>query len=257
MTDRMQELVDILNKYAYEYYVLDNPSVADADYDRLYDELRALEEKSGVVLPDSPTRKIGGEPVAAFEPHTHINKLYSLDKCNSFDELRSWYDKIVKAAGAKVKLTLEYKLDGLTLCLTYNDGYFVSAATRGNGAIGENVTAQVSTIMSVPHKIPFKGLLEAQGEGIMRLSAFRAYNEKAKEPLKNPRNGVAGAIRNLDPKITKSRNLDIVFYNVNYTDGEDNIRSQSESIKFLKNNFFKTDKLFVSDDIEQIISEIE
>ncbi len=255
--DRMQELVDILNKYAYEYYVLDNPSVADADYDRLYDELRALEEKTGVVLQDSPTRKIGGEPVAAFEPHTHINKLYSLEKCNSFDELRAWYEKIVKAAGNRVLLTLEYKLDGLTLCLTYNDGYFVSAATRGNGAVGENVTAQVSTIMSIPRKIPFKGLLEAQGEGIMRLSAFRAYNETAKEPLKNPRNGVAGAIRNLDPKITKSRNLDIVFYNVNYTDGEVNVRSQSESINFLKENLFKTDKLFVSDDIEKIIAEIE
>ncbi len=255
--DRMQELVDILNKYAYEYYVLDDPSVADADYDRLYDELRALEEKTGIVLQDSPTRKIGGEPVAAFEPHTHINKLYSLEKCNSFDELRAWYDKIIKAAGKKVPLTLEYKLDGLTLCLTYNDGYFVSAATRGNGAVGENVTAQVSTIMSVPRKIPFKGLLEAQGEGIMRLSAFRAYNETAKEPLKNPRNGVAGAIRNLDPKVTKSRNLDIIFYNVNYTDGEKIVRSQSESIKFLKENFFKTDKLFVSNDIEKIIAEIE
>ncbi len=255
--DRLQELVDILNKYAYEYYVLDNPSVADADYDRLYDELRALEEKTGVVLQDSPTRKIGGEPVAAFEPHTHINKLYSLEKCNSFDELRAWYEKIVKAAGNRVLLTLEYKLDGLTLCLTYNDGYFVSAATRGNGAVGENVTAQVSTIMSIPRKIPFKGLLEAQGEGIMRLSAFRAYNETAKEPLKNPRNGVAGAIRNLDPKITKSRNLDIVFYNVNYTDGEVKVRSQSESINFLKENLFKTDKLFVSDDIEKIIAEIE
>ena len=209
--DRMQELVDLLNKYAYRYYVLDDPSIADAEYDALYDELRALERESGVVLPDSPTRKIGGEPIAAFEPHTHINKLYSLEKCNSFEELREWHEKIVKAVGKKAALTLEYKLDGLTLCLTYNGGYFVSAATRGNGAVGENVTAQVSTIMSVPHKIPFKGLCEVQGEGIMRLSAFKAYNETAKEPLKNPRNGVAGAIRNLDPKVTKSRNLDIVF----------------------------------------------
>lgn len=102
-------------------------------------------------------------------------------------------------------------MDGLTLCLTYENGLFVGAATRGNGAVGEDVTEQVKTIKSIPLSIKYKGIMEAQGEGIMRLSALKAYNLTAKEPLKNARNGVAGAVRNLDPKVTASRNLDIVF----------------------------------------------
>ncbi|MDE6398171.1 MAG: NAD-dependent DNA ligase LigA, partial [Clostridiales bacterium] len=213
--DRMKELVDLLNDYAFHYYVLDEPIIADAQYDALYDELVALEKAHNTVLPDSPTRKIGGDPVKAFSQHAHLHKLYSLDKCNSFDELRAFDEKIRKAAGGKAVYTLEYKLDGLTLCLTYENGFLQGAATRGNGSVGEDVTAQVRTIKSVPASIPYKGKLEAQGEGIMRWSAFHKYNETADEPLKNPRNGVAGAIRNLDPKITAKRNLDILFYNVN------------------------------------------
>ena len=251
--DRMKELVDKLNDYAYHYYVLDEPIVADVQYDKLYDELVALEKSSGVVLPSSPTRKIGGEPVKGFTQHEHIRKLYSLDKCNSFDELRAFDERIRKAAGGKVEYTLEYKLDGLTLCLTYDGGFLVGASTRGNGSIGEDVTAQVLTIKSIPSEIPYKGKLEAQGEGIMRWSAFNKYNQTAEEPLKNPRNGVAGAIRNLDPKVTAKRNLDIIFYNVNYKeDGE--VSSQSQSIEFLKSQRFKTDALWCSSDIEQIIT---
>lgn len=253
--ERMKELVKLLNKYAYQYYVLDEPTVADVQYDALYNELSALEKETGIVLPDSPTRKIGGDPIKEFAPHKHIKKLYSLDKCNSYDELREWSEKIKKVAPDAV-YTLEYKLDGLTLCLTYENGYFKGAATRGNGEVGEDVTAQVSTIKSIPLSVPYKGVFEAQGEGIMRLSALKKYNEKAVEPLKNARNGVAGAIRNLDPKVTASRNLDIIFYNVNYIEGE-NIASQRENIDFLKRNSFKTDMLFVTSDIEEIIKKID
>ena len=121
--DKMQELVDLLNKYAYRYYVLDEPIVSDVQYDALYNELLELEKKTGVVLPDSPTKKIGGEPIKNFKPHTHINKLYSLDKCNSYEELRAW-DKKLRAISPEIKYTVEYKLDGLTLCLTYENGYF-------------------------------------------------------------------------------------------------------------------------------------
>lgn len=252
--ERMKELVKLLNKYAYQYYVLDEPTVADVQYDALYNELSALEKETGIVLPDSPTRKIGGDPIKEFAPHKHIKKLYSLDKCNSYDELREWSEKIKKVAPDAV-YTLEYKLDGLTLCLTYENGYFKGAATRGNGEVGEDVTAQVSTIKSIPLSVPYKGVFEAQGEGIMRLSALKKYNETAVEPLKNARNGVAGAIRNLDPKVTASRNLDIIFYNVNYIEGE-NIASQRENIDFLKRNSFKTDMLFVTSDIEEIIKKI-
>lgn len=253
--ERMKELVKLLNKYAYQYYVLDEPTVADVQYDALYNELSVLEKETGIVLPDSPTRKIGGDPIKEFAPHKHIKKLYSLDKCNSYDELREWSEKIKKVAPDAV-YTLEYKLDGLTLCLTYENGYFKGAATRGNGEVGEDVTAQVSTIKSIPLSVPYKGVFEAQGEGIMRLSALKKYNETAAEPLKNARNGVAGAIRNLDPKVTASRNLDIIFYNVNYIEDE-NIASQRENIDFLKRNSFKTDMLFVTSDIEEIIKKID
>ncbi len=250
--DRMKELVDILNDYAFHYYVLDDPIVSDSEYDVLYDELTALERSEGRVLPNSPTRKIGGEPVKAFRQHEHIRKLYSLDKCNDFDELRAFDEKIQKANGGKAVYTLEYKLDGLTLCLTYENGIFKCASTRGNGSVGEDVTAQVNTIKSIPASIPYKGTVEAQGEGIMRWSAFNKYNRTADEPLKNPRNGVAGAIRNLDPKVTAKRNLDILFYNVNYmSDG--NLPTQAASIDFLREQRFKTGELWKTDSMEEII----
>jgi len=254
--DRMNQLVETLNKYAYAYYVLDNPVVADKEYDALYDELVLLEKSTGIVLPHSPTRKIGGEPIKQFVQHTHLNKLYSLDKCNSYDELRSWSAKI-KAQFPTVRYTLEYKLDGLTICVTYKNGAYSVASTRGDGTTGEEVTEQVRTIKSLPLAIDYDGTVEVQGEGIMRISALEKYNKTAKEPLKNARNGVAGAIRNLDPKVTAERNLDVIFYNVNYLDGRENLTSQEQNIEFLKKNRLKTDMLFTSDDIEKIIEKID
>jgi DNA ligase (NAD+) len=264
--EKMQSLVKILNRYAYEYYVLDNPTVSDKEYDALYDELIKLENETGVVLPDSPSKKVGGEPVKSFSQHEHLSRLYSLDKVNSFDELREWCQKIERFAGKKVNFILEYKFDGLTLCLTYKDGFLDTAATRGNGITGEVVTPQVNTIRSVPQSVGYKGVLEAQGECIMRLSSFKAYNKRAAadtslklEPLKNPRNAAAGAIRNLDPKVTATRNLDVIFYHVNYIDdnGGRIIDSQSAAIEFLKDNRFKTERLFTSTASDEIIAEIE
>ncbi len=254
--ERLRELVDRLNELAYRYYVLDEPIVSDKEYDALYDELVALEKESGVILSDSPTRRVGGEPLKEFLPHTHLRRLYSLDKCNSFDALRSWFEKLEQTLGYKPLCSLEYKLDGLTICLTYRDGKLACGATRGNGETGETVTEQVTTIRSVPLTIPFKGVIEVQGEGIMRYSALKRYNETAAVPLKNPRNGVAGAIRNLDVKETAKRNLDVIFYNVNYLDGAPTI-DQDKQIEFLKNNRFKTDMCFLSDDIDEIINKIK
>ncbi len=252
----MRELVDRLNDLAYRYYVLDEPVVSDKEYDALYDELVAQEKETGIVYPDSPTKRVGGEPLKAFMPHTHIKRLYSLDKCNSFEALRSWFEKIAANLGYRPKCTLEYKLDGLTLCLTYRNGQLETGATRGNGEVGENVTGQVKTIKSVPLTIPFAGVAEVQGEGIMRISALEKYNATAVVPLKNPRNAVAGAIRNLDAKETAKRNLDIIFYNLNYLDGDVSL-SQTDQIDFIKNNRFKTEMLFASDDIDKIIEKIE
>ena len=147
--DRMHELVAVLNRWAYEYYVLDAPSVSDREYDRLYDELRALERRTGVVLPDSPTRRVGGEPVKAFARHRHIARLYSLDKAVTGDELNAFFTRVGKVS-PRAKYTVEYKFDGLTMCLTYRDGAFVRATTRGNGIEGEDVTAQALTVKSFP-----------------------------------------------------------------------------------------------------------
>lgn len=254
--EKMRLLIDKLNDLAYKYYVLDAPVVSDKEYDALYDELVALEKSTGVTLDNSPTRRVGGEPLKEFASHTHLRRLYSLDKCNSYDELRAWFAKLQNALGYAPACTLEYKLDGLTICLTYRGGKLVTGATRGNGETGEKVTEQVMTVRSVPLTIPYDGEIEVQGEGIMRISALNKYNETAAVPLKNPRNAVAGAIRNLDVRETAKRNLDIIFYNVNYMDGDCKL-TQTRQIEFLKNNRFKTGVLFKSDDIEKIIAEID
>ena len=136
MMDRMRQLVDTLNQWAYEYYVLDDPSVPDSEYDKLYDELCELERSSGVTLPDSPTRRVGGEPLKAFERHEHIARLYSLDKCVTYDRLSAFVTRVKKVNG-DADFTVEYKYDGLTMCITYDKGSFVRATTRGNGVVGE------------------------------------------------------------------------------------------------------------------------
>lgn len=182
--DRMRELVDLLNRYGYEYYVLDNPTVSDGEYDRLYDELKRLEKDSGVILPDSPTHRIGGEPISSFQKHRHIERLYSLDKAVTNEQLASFTDKILKSENPDTKYTVEYKFDGLTMCLTYENGYFQRATTRGNGEVGEDVTAQVKTIKTFPLSIPYKGRLEAKGEAVIRLSVLREYNKRRRKCLK-------------------------------------------------------------------------
>ena len=229
----MQEMVAKLNKWAYEYYVLDNPSVADTEYDALYDQLVLLEKQTGVILPDSPTQRVGGEPLKNFVQHTHLKRLYSLDKVQSFGELEEWVQKVNKAVGV-VEFTVELKYDGLTINVTYKDGKFVGASTRGNGVVGEDVTEQVKTIRTVPLTIPFKGVCELQGEGIMRLSVLDKYNRShPDDTLKNARNAAAGAIRNLNPKTTAERNLDVVFYSNGYEEGL-TPTSQTQLVEFLK-----------------------
>ena len=143
--NRMRQLIDQLNKWAYEYYVLDNPFVPDREYDRLYDELCALEESTGRVEFDSPTKRVGGEPIKGFAKHRHISRLYSLDKSVTYDELDAFFTRLKKVAD-NPEYTVEYKFDGLTMCLTYDGGKFVRATTRGNGVEGEDVTAQCLTI---------------------------------------------------------------------------------------------------------------
>ena len=236
--DRMHELVKQLNYYAYRYYVLDDPVVSDGEYDKLYDELVALEKQTGVVLPDSPTIRVGDKPLSKFNQVIHRGKLFSLDKCQSKEEMRAWLDKL-SIDGKMPLCSVEYKFDGLTINLTYENGVLTRAATRGNGEVGEEVTMQVRTIKSVPLSIPYKGVIEVQGEGIMTLSALAAYNARPDVvPLKNARNGVAGAIRNLDPKVTADRKLDMICYNVNYIEDR-NFPDGKSMLAFLRENNFK------------------
>ena len=255
----MRQMVDQLNRWAHEYYVLDAPSVPDTVYDALYDRLVLLEKQTGVTLPDSPTHRVGGQPLKSFSQHRHLKRLYSLDKVQSFGQLREWLQKVNAAVG-EVLFTVELKYDGLTINVTYDDGNFVGAATRGNGVVGEDVTQQVKTIRTVPLSIPFKGKCELQGEGIMKLSELDRYNHKhPSDRLKNARNAAAGAIRNLDPKVTAERNLDVVFYSSGYEEGLD-VSSQRELVEFLRHNgmvtnhVFRTAKTF--EEIKAVIEEI-
>ncbi len=254
--ERMKELVEQLNKYAHEYYVLDNPTVSDKEYDKLYDELVALEKSTGEVLFDSPTRRVGGQPISSFKKHKHIQRLYSLDKATEYEQLIA-FNKRINKDNQDSEYTVEYKFDGLTICLTYNEGKFICASTRGNGVEGEDVTAQVLTIKSFPLAIEFKGKLEVQGEAIIRLSVLEEYNKTATEILKNARNAVAGAIRNLDPKVTEKRRAEIMFYNVNYIEGRE-FKTQVESVEFLRQNGFKVHPfLRVCPNIDAVMSAIK
>ena len=259
--ERMQELVRRLNETAYAYYVLDNPVISDMQWDRLYDELKKLEAETGVVLPDSPTRKVGGDPLKGFEEHRHISRLWSMDKVQSMEELDAWIIRTEKLAETEnLQYYLEYKFDGLTLNLTYENGMLVQAATRGNGIVGEAILPQARTIHSVPKSIPYQGLLEVQGECIMRLSTLEKYNKTAKEPLKNARNAAAGALRNLDPAVTASRHLDAFFYQVGTIENPP-YDSQPGMLDFLRENGFQVSPYLGSskgrEDLEACIRDIE
>ena len=257
----MRSLVDRLNETAYAYYVLDKPVISDKQWDEMYDQLTALEKESGIILPDSPTHRVGGETLAGFEPHRHITQLWSMDKVQSIGALEDWIRRTEKLTGqTELQYYVEYKFDGLTLNLTYRDGQLVQAATRGNGVTGEAILPQARTVRSVPLSIPYKGLLEVQGECIMRLSTLEEYNKTAREPLKNARNAAAGALRNLDPAVTASRRLDAFFYQVGTIENPP-YASQPGMLDFLRENGFPVSpylgKPHNREEIEQCIREIE
>ena len=241
--DEMRQLVDRLNETAYQYYTLGESTISDKEWDALYDRLAAMERETGVVLPDSPTHRVGSDPLPAFEEHTHLSPLWSLDKAQSIEQVRDWAaraERLRAASGEELpplRFVVEHKFDGLTINLTYEDGLLVQAATRGNGVTGEAILPQVLTIRSIPVSVPYKGRMEVHGECYMRLSALEAYNKTAQEPLKNPRNAAAGALRNLDPKVTASRHLSASMYGVDYIEGR-SFRDHAEMLDFLRENRF-------------------
>lgn len=253
--DKLQEMKDLIKeieKHNYNYYVLDNPTISDAEYDKLYYALVDLEKETGVTLPYSPTLRVGDTVLDGFTKKQHEVNLYSLNKVRDFEELESWVNDMKKLAD-DTDFAVEYKFDGLQIVIEYNEGVFVSATTRGNGVIGEDVSLQVKTIKSVPLQIGFKGRLIVQGEGMMTNKNFEAYNKTAEEKLKNPRNAAAGAIRNLDPKETAKRNLDYFCYSILLCDGKE-FSTQQQMHDFLIENGFKTGNYFkICKDVHEII----
>ncbi len=262
----MQELVKRLNEANYRYYVLDDPAISDDQWDNMYAELKQLESEEGITLPDSPTHRVGGEILKNFKPHRHLARLWSLDKVRTEGEVLDFCTRLRKLDpdGKLPELAVEHKFDGLTINLTYDGGRLVMAATRGNGEIGEEILPQAMTIEDVPLAINFKGRMEVQGEGIIRLSRLESYNRTAAEPLKNARNAAAGALRNLDPKETRRRHLSAFFYNIGYIewpDGQPEFTDLWGMLEFLRKNGFTVGDVHIpahsEDDVMNAIRRIE
>ena len=250
-SERMRALIDELNKASILYYTLGESPMSDAEWDAKYNELTKLEKESGIILPDSPSVRVGAEPLSGFEEHRHLSRLWSMDKVQSKEELLAWLQRTEKLHAQlsdgreqslpPLRYAVEYKLDGLTINLTYRDGQLIQAATRGNGEVGEGILPQVRTIRCVPLTIPYQGLLEVQGECIMKLSTLEEYNRTADEPLKNARNAAAGALRNLDPAVTAKRKLDAFFYQVGTIENAP-YSDMDGMLAFLRENGFPTSK---------------
>ncbi|WP_066871650.1 NAD-dependent DNA ligase LigA [Clostridium mediterraneense] len=268
---RIEELVTELNRYAYEYYTLANPSVTDQEYDKKYDELTTLEKELNYRLPYSPTQRVGDVVLSEFKKYKHKAALWSLGKAQTIKEIEDWHKRNLKFINEynnnateklpELKYIVTKKFDGLTVNLSYDDkGIMVTGATRGNGEIGEDVTAQVKTIKSIPLKINSNNFLEIHGEAVMTTEAFEKYNSTAAVPLKNLRNGAAGALRNLNVAETAKRGLSAFFYDIGYKEGQP-FKTYEEMLNFIKEKGFPMDDYikvcYSISDIENEIKYIE
>ncbi len=243
MKERIKKLTEQLNQANHQYYVLDNPQMPDFEYDRLLRELENLEaEYPQFALPDSPTKRVGGEALSKFEKVTHLVPLMSLQDVFSLEELDDFLEKILLAF-PNTEFTVEPKIDGLSVALEYENGRFVRGATRGDGVIGEDVTENLKTIYSIPMTLPnAPAKLIVRGEVYMPKKSFEKLNAKQEEEGKplfaNPRNAAAGSLRQLDPKIAAKRGLDILVFNVQFAEGV-TFQTHAESLEYLKALQFK------------------
>lgn len=238
MLERYNELVELLKKANEEYYVYDNPSMSDNEYDSLLAELEKIEKMNpDIIRGDSPTQSVGGKVLEKFEKVRHVTPLMSIADVFNETELVEW-DKRVRKSVGDVEYVCELKIDGLSINLTYENGLLVQAATRGDGTIGENVTHNALTIASIPRTIPSGDSLEIRGEIYMPIESFKRLNEEreaAGEPLfQNPRNAAAGSLRQLDSKVAASRGLDAFFYHVPLV----NRNTHHEALEYLRENGF-------------------
>lgn len=259
---RVKELQNLLQQYDYDYHVLDKPAVSDAEYDQLLRELSKLEqEHPQLVTPDSPTQRVGGAVLDAFEKVTHETPMLSLSNAFNADDLRSFDQRVKQAVGENVRYVSELKIDGLAVSLRYENGQFVRGATRGDGTVGEDITANLRTIKSIPIKIKEPVTLEVRGEAYMPKRSFDALNkqkeENGEELFANPRNAAAGSLRQLDTKIAASRNLSIFVYSI-ANQGDAPIDSHSGGLDYLDTLGFKTNKERQTfDSIEDVIEFVE
>ncbi|RDU36608.1 DNA ligase [Neobacillus piezotolerans] len=243
---KIRELQTLLHQYGYEYYVLDKPSVPDAEYDRLLRELIELEEQyPQFKTPDSPTVRVGGAILDMFEKVRHKSPMLSLANAFNEDDLRDFDRRVRQAAGDDASYVCELKIDGLAVSLTYEEGRFVLGSTRGDGTTGEDITANLRTIKSIPLKLRENVSLEVRGEAFMPKNSFEKLNklkeERGEEPFANPRNAAAGSLRQLDTSIAASRKLDIFLYGLAEAPNLD-IESHSEGLDYLDRLGFKTNK---------------
>lgn len=265
--NKIKNIRDTLNKYAYNYYVLDNPIVSDFEYDTLYKELEALEkEYPQFVTPDSPTQRVGGISTG-FKEHKHKYRLYSLDNTYNADELRKWYERVQKEFSEKVELVCELKIDGLAIALTYHDGLFIQGVTRGDGIIGEDITQNLKTIKAIPLRLfstefekdkIFNPDVEVRGEIYMPKTSFEKLNEEnlrnGEKVFANPRNAAAGSLRQLDSSITAKRDLSMFTYTAIIEKAGESPKTHWDSIQYVKRLGFKTNPhIRLVDDIEGAI----
>ena len=259
--ERIRELTDLLNDANTKYYVLDAPEMADFEYDRLMRELEELEaQHPDLALPESPTKRVGGEALSQFEKVQHTVPLMSLQDVFSVEELQEFLEKM-KEAYPSAEFSVEPKIDGLSVALEYENGVFVRGATRGDGQVGEDVTENLKTIRSIPMTIPdAPARLIVRGEVFMPKSVFHQLNEEREaegKPLfANPRNAAAGSLRQLDPKIAARRKLDILIFNVQMAEGVE-FASHEESLKYLKERKFKVVGAKFYTDAQKVIARID
>lgn len=236
-----------MNRHNYRYYVLDDPEVADAEYDQLMRELISLEEEHPeMVLPDSPTQRVGAAPAEGFQPVKHMAKMYSLADAFNYDELHSFFERVGKALeGEKVTFVCELKVDGAAIALTYRNGLYERGATRGDGETGEDISSNIKTIRSIPMRLTGSdqpSVIEVRGEAFLSKEQFSRINREraeAEQPLfANPRNAAAGTLRQMDPKITAARELDAIFYASGFVEGK-TFKTQWEILRFLNDAGFK------------------
>lgn len=259
---KISELREKLNYHSHKYYVEDNPEISDFEYDALYRQLEDLEKsRPDLVTPDSPTQRVGDQPLEGFEKVVHAVPMQSLMDVFNREELYAFDQRVRDAIGTEVEYVVEKKIDGLSVSLEYENGRFVRGSTRGDGLVGEDVTLNLKTVMSIPlvlkEAVP---LLEVRGEVFIPKKEFMEINEEQEEAgqqlFANPRNAAAGSLRQLDPRITAKRKLDIFVFNIQRAEGI-SLNSHSESLNYLKRLGFKTSPDFrICSDIESAMAEI-